>query len=489
NDSVHSDQSESILPQGDNDQTEVNVSIIRSDTDQCSDVFSSPLITMTPNTLPYMSTPVTYPTLGVTCAPPPPPTTFHVAFMEVNSQIAGLRDISRQLQEQLTNVNTKLDFLIKKTTELQQSQASHLAPLLMPDNDCTQHVTVNSSTSTTVDQETRSIHVSTPPTAIETRITRPGNAQYSDVLRNPGRAPSATEATQQYRGLHGNESPTPKTLLIGDSILKGINKKGLKSNVECVHYPGAKVDTVCEKMKLFNLKEFNNLVVYVGGNKANTSSFMDDPNEYFEEKLEQLIMHVKGVNPECNIFISNMCPRGDTDVTTINDVISRQCQTHNVSHIDAHKGFFNKHNQLRRHFYNVRDNVHLSRAGTRRLLGSINEVINVVEDFAYCAFNDERRDEFTGTFGIVIRPRLRYSSRSGSTAARPMNNNRDNDGQHRVRRRPMRHRNREAGDNFNERCMKCGLKNHVTSECHHKNQLKCYSCFLYGHKDSFCPNA
>ena len=39
-----------------------------------------------------------------------------------------------------------------------------------------------------------------------------------------------------------------------------------------------------------------------------------------------------------------------------------------------------------------------------------------------------------------------------------------------------------------KRCMKCGLTNHTTIDCHHKGQLLCYACNYYGHKDSICWN-
>ena len=69
---------------------------------------------------------------------------------------------------------------------------------------------------------------------------------------------------------------------------------------------------------------------------------MDEAYEYFEERLDQLIKYIKGENAECNIFICSMCPRDDKNVSTINDIILRQCDTHNVTHIDAYRGFCNK---------------------------------------------------------------------------------------------------------------------------------------------------
>ena len=97
-----------------------------------------------------------------------------------------------------------------------------------------------------------------------------------------------------------------KTLIMGDSILGRINKKGLKNNVEVVHYPGAKIDTVCDKKKLFK-----HVVLYVGGNKATNSQVKNETYECYEERLNQLISYIKTENAECDIFICNMCPRSD----------------------------------------------------------------------------------------------------------------------------------------------------------------------------------
>ena len=45
--------------------------------------------------------------------------------------------------------------------------------------------------------------------------------------------------------------------------------------------------------------------------------------------------------------------------------------------------------------------MHLLRAGTIRLLGIINEQIEIVGDFAYCAYNDQSGDH---TEAIVTNP-------------------------------------------------------------------------------------
>ena len=61
-------------------------------------------------------------------------------------------------------------------------------------------------------------------------------------------------------------------------------------------------------MKLLNLSEFRNVVVYVGGNNATNNLVMNEAYEYFEERLDYSITYIKRGNNECKIY---MCPRGD----------------------------------------------------------------------------------------------------------------------------------------------------------------------------------
>ena len=50
-------------------------------------------------------------------------------------------------------------------------------------------------------------------------------------------------------------------------------------------------------------------------------------------------------------------------------------------------GFYDKHHQLRTHFYKPRDNIHLSRSGTKGLLGLINQTLYAVENLDKCVYS------------------------------------------------------------------------------------------------------
>ena len=317
---------------------------------------------------------------------------------EISQQLKELQHISKHLQEQLNSVNTKLDILVQRSLETSNSTTN------ITFEDEPNYVTINA----TNDDEpqvlpgayTYSDVVSKDPTPIH----RDSNNNANQTINSSGNhAPVTNTVTQQskppqktHQNINHRNSTTPKPkvdqardstsdlqrrgskiLIIGDSILSDVNRKGLSRNVECQPYPGANIDTIYDKVQMFDLTKFSDIVIYVGGNDSSNSS----DNEYFEEKYEQLLQHIKRITPTSKIHLCTSCPRGDTDVDETNDVIKRLCEEHEVKCIDTNSGFYDKHSQLRTHFYKPRDNIHLSRSGIKRVLGLINETLCVVENF------------------------------------------------------------------------------------------------------------
>ena len=429
---------------------------------------------------------------------------------EISEQIKGLQTISKHLQEQLTSVNTKLDILLQKALDL--------APISTINGSLegeVQHVTIN----TTVEDEPQII---------------PGSATYRDVAtRKPTGNPvqnttligTNTKNDNQITDSRGNKAPTRnqasnrapaadqgksnkdqnvnqrssvsasqanpsrglsstvqrkgnKVLILSDSILSGVNRKGLSHNVECQPYSGAKIVTVHEKVHLFDLSKFSDIVIYVGGNDSSSNTDI----ELFEEKYEQLIQHIKNKNPSCELHLCTSCPRGDTDVEDVNDVIKRLCEVHKVKCIDTNSGFYDKNQQLRSHFYKPRDNVHLSRSGIKRVLGLINETLYIVENFEKCVYPvtpQEKKSTIPTTPGS--HRRAQYPRPDSVDREERPSQNHENNYRYMGRRRlgyP------QLSETDISRCLKCGLTNHSTDSCRHKTQVKCFNCKLYGHKDS-----
>ena len=106
-------------------------------------------------------------------------------------------------------------------------------------------------------------------------------------------------------------------------------------------------------------------------------------------------------------------------------------------------------------------------SGVKRLLGTINEEVTIVSDFAKCAYG------------------RRHGTRPQQKG--PQHNRRQ---QQPNGRRNMNAQDRQNNTNFNQcdvnLCYKCGESNHDTNSCRHKEQLKCFHCGFWGHKSGRC---
>ena len=399
---------------------------------------------------------------------------------DINRRLNVLWDISKTLQTQINKINEMMGQLMQKAKSAQEKESNK------------EHVSINS----TIENQPKS----TANTSVNNPVIVPGTNTYCEAVRNIPLPPNPVVNAQE--NLHSDkdtinsnqskrsgkksgqsangvvrtetsqENQIPPTLLIGDSILAGVNRKGLKHSVECQPIPGATLSKLVEKIKIYDLKCFENIIIYVAGNDASQKKDM----EYIEEKYEQLINYIKSKNPTVTIYLCGVCPRGDASVIELNEVIKRLNDVHKTVFIDTSKNFYNKHKQLKAHFYKPRDNIHLSSSGTKGLLGSISQHIDIVDSFKYCAFGLTTQGNG--------RAQYTHQPNHGHVGPQP----RRNEG--------MTHaflpRNQNIRDNpissHEDRCFKCGLTNHKTFECHHKNQLQCYICKFYGHKDSVCWN-
>ena len=129
------------------------------------------------------------------------------------------------------------------------------------------------------------------------------------------------------------------------------------------------------------------------------------------------------------------------------------------------KAFHDKRGNVIERYYGD-DLIHLSIQGVKRLLGEINEDINIVEDFEKCAFN------------CRYQKRGRVQKRSSQSISQNSAN------VPRRRGKPTQHRD----NNTRAACHKCGETNHETIRRRHKEQLKCHACGYFGYKSGRCLN-
>lgn len=298
---------------------------------------------------------------------------------------------------------------------------------------------------------------STPKTSKQQDSNRPRPAPRLNQQQK-SRSPPRPKPRQSIQDRNNSE----EILLMGDSLISSVNPKGLKHGVFKQGIPGAKIDHLFNQAKVFNIKQFSHVIIYVGGNDASSGT----DTEYFEERYEQVIQYLKQVNSSCKIYICNVCPRRDTDTSDVNEAIHRVCQHNDICMIDVNKAFYDKRGTIIGRYY-AEDSIHLSASGVKRLTGAIDREISIVADYDSCVYI-KRQQKNVHVHKRRVQVQSKRQSKHGSRKAEL--------------------RNYAESDNIDTVCYKCGESNHDTGRCRHAEQLKCFHCGFYGHKSIRCLN-
>ena len=382
-------------------------------------------------------------------------------------QVSAIMDMISTLQGQITTLTTQVNKLVEQaaseslyqTVEETSMDSSNIAQRT-PHSQSEADIQCLGNTDAMAEQNSNNIELPSP----ELEIRDPQTHKYSEVVQmtstpriqthnKPQRLLPIQRKTVRAQSQVPENQSLNDTLLIGDSIIGSINQKGLKPNVIKNGISGAKISHIISQIKVYDMKSFSNVIIYIGGNDASSGSDM----EYFEELYEQVIQHIKQSNDKCQIFLCNICPRADTCVGDFNDIIQRLSEQHNAKLVDLDSAFHDRHEKIIERYYDT-DAIHLSSSGVKRLLGSLNKQVSLVKDFDKCFFpkiHRKRPNHFRGGIG---QNRYRFGRKS----------------------------HQSGRDNLHVHCYKCGENNHQTSDCRHKKQLNCYQCGFLGHKSGRC---
>ena len=205
-----------------------------------------------------------------------------------------------------------------------------------------------------------------------------------------GNKPSVTRQRQsQQRHVQQNEK---KVLLLGDSILKGINTQGLIKGVHKDSKGGATIQELIDEIKVYDMKAFSTVILHIGGiDTANGTG-----TRAIEDKYDKLISLIKCNNSPCRVILCTVVPRGDVDVIQIDDCIQRlgkHWKNQQVGVATECHTFFFADGQLSARFFN-QDGIHLTNPGVKRLLDAINRHFTIVANFDTCVFGTMRPSNF-----------------------------------------------------------------------------------------------
>ncbi|XP_033095621.1 uncharacterized protein LOC117100157 [Anneissia japonica] len=171
-----------------------------------------------------------------------------------------------------------------------------------------------------------------------------------------------------------------RTLLIGDSIIKHINEKGLlNTKVKCI--PGAKINDISKSIMEAGPENFEAIVIHGGTNDCS----LDDAHlQQATANFTSLIKEVKTKAPHTKLVISTVCPRADNEVfqhrvDQLNFHLKEVASTDETkcAIADNDLSFKLSNNKCEMSTLN-RSKLHLSNHGTKRLLNNINEIHEIV---------------------------------------------------------------------------------------------------------------
>jgi prefoldin subunit 5 len=263
------------------------------------------------------------------------------------------RMVKTELSDFATVVQKRLQSLADTIKSLQQQDNSR------PKKSTTQQTTIRNDGKTSTNSLNK---ITTTPASTPVNIKT--NVSKANQLKSPSKS-----------------NASGKTLLVGSSILHGINPKGLKVGVHKHSKSGATIQVLKDDVSMYDIKAFQHIIIYSGGNDASRRT---DP-ELFEERYSQLIEHIKKENPDCEISLCTVCPREDTNVEEYNKLIVDIANYYNVKCIDVYRAFLDRNGEFISRYFGF-DGIHLSQSGVKRLLGTVDQHVSIVRDFDQAVF-------------------------------------------------------------------------------------------------------
>ena len=160
----------------------------------------------------------------------------------------------------------------------------------------------------------------------------------------------------------------PKSLIIGDSLIKYVNKTS--TTMDVISIGGAKVEDIT--MKLVGLHSpVPDMYIMVGTNNCDSDDFeIDDVTETFTSLLQKATECVTG-----NVYVIGIPPRLDKEsanrnVYVLNASISHICYEQECVYVDSDPCFLLGNSQISPGFHE-KDGLHINYLGTKQLLENL----------------------------------------------------------------------------------------------------------------------
>ena len=209
---------------------------------------------------------------------------------------------------------------------------------------------------------------------------------------------------------------TLKTLLIGDSILSGINKRGLNKNTHIKTLPGRKIKDIRLTLDSWDMTNYENVIIYIGGNDMAEGGDARIAYREIKQLLHELNRH------NCTVYLCTVAPRRDADVVPLNDIIKQICEETDAQFIELYTSFISENGNMAQHLYGS-DGIHLHARGCSTLVANINKAVHIIKEKTSGQQDRQANRSNTlhstqsGSNGYVTNASDRGSSRNGASRA------------------------------------------------------------------------
>jgi len=164
-----------------------------------------------------------------------------------------------------------------------------------------------------------------------------------------------------------------KSLIIADSIVRGLRSRNIRPNVVIDVKPGKKIADICRKLDSTTMDEYHTVIMYDGVNDA----FVRTPLDVIYRNVKTTVELLR--QSDCKVNVCTICPRRNGNVNPVNDVLTRICsETGRAFFLDAHNTFVYGDGNAVHRFYNS-DGIYLSDVGQTKLKKCIETAISIVD--------------------------------------------------------------------------------------------------------------